>query len=387
MLKYLMNRLFSNMQSFPFQIRYWDGESVVYGQGKPRLTLVFKNKLPLLKWARSPVLSFGEAYMNGTVDIEGTIADVIKLASDNRNLVWKNTPSFLRKGIPVRQEMKNVQHHYDVGNKFYALWLDESMSYSCAYFHSSDDTLEQAQLQKIDYVLKKLQLQPGETLLDIGSGWGWLIIQAAEKYGVKAKGITLSEEQYKKTLERIKEHGLEGQVDVELVDYRQLAQRGETFDKIAIVGMFEHVGQKNFPAFMNAVQRLLKDKGLAMLHTITQAKELPPDPWIQKYIFPGGYIPSAREVIYLLPEYGFHLLDVENLRTHYARTLNHWARRFEASVDQIREMFDERFVRMWRLYLNSSEASFRTGDIHLHQILFSKGINDELSPTRDFLYR
>ena len=382
-----LDTLFSNMKSLPFQVIYWDGNQVTYGQGEPRFTLKFKEKVSLMKWLQSPLMSFGEAYMNGVVDIEGKIEDVIELASKNREIIWRNTPSILRKGISLRKEKENVQHHYDVGNDFYSLWLDESMSYSCAYFHSVEDTLEQAQLQKIDYVLKKLQLQPGETLLDIGSGWGWLIIRAAAKYGVKAKGITLSEEQYKKSMERIAEQGLQGQVEVELVDYRQLAARGDKFDKISIVGMFEHVGQQNFPVFMEAVQTLLREKGMALLHTITQVKEVPTDPWIQKYIFPGGYIPSLREVVTLLPEYGFHTLDIENLRSHYALTLDHWASRYESSLEKTRKMFDERFIRMWRLYLQSSAASFRIGDLHLHQILFSNGINNDVSLTRDHLYR
>ncbi len=383
----MLDRLFTGMNSLPFQVRYWDGSSATYGQEEPRFTLVFKEKVPLLKWLRSPVLSFGEAYMDGVVDIEGQIADVIELASGSGALHGKRTPSLLRKGISLRKEKENVQHHYDVGNDFYSLWLDETMSYSCAYFRSPEDSLEQAQLQKIDYVLKKLQLRPGETLLDIGSGWGWLILRAAKEYGVKAKGITLSEEQYRKSRERIAEHGLQGQAEVELLDYRELAARGDEFDKIAIVGMFEHVGRQHFPAFMKAVQTLLKGGGMALLHTITQAKEVPTDPWIQKYIFPGGYIPSLREVVALLPDFGFHLLDIENLRSHYALTLDHWAIRYEDSAEKTRKMFDERFVRMWRLYLQSSAAAFRLGDLHLHQILFSNGITEDAAMTRDHLYR
>jgi cyclopropane-fatty-acyl-phospholipid synthase len=221
--------------------------------------------------------------------------------------------------------------------------------------------------------------------LDIGCGWGGLIIRAAQQYGVKAKGITLSEEQYKKVQERIVENGLQGQVEVELIDYRELTATSP-FDKISSVGMFEHVGQANYPHFMKAIDRLLKNQGLALLHTITHPTEEKPDPWIEKYIFPGGYIPSLREIVALLPEYNFHPTDIESLRIHYAMTLDCWVKAYEAHVDQVKEMYGERFVRMWRLYLRGSAASFRQEGMNLHQIVFTKSFNNDLALTRDFLY-
>lgn len=384
--KYVMDKLFKGMNSTSYQVNFWDGSSSHYGADRPTFILHFREKPNLLTWMRSPVVSFGEAYMNGAVDIDGSIEAVIQLANHHRDLVWKKGARPTKQKNSASKSKQNVAHHYDIGNDFYKLWLDESMSYSCAYFQTADDTLEQAQLQKIDHVLKKLQLKENETLLDIGSGWGSLIIRAATVYGVKAKGITLSAEQYQKTIERIREQHLEQQVEVELVDYRTLAKRGETFDKIASVGMFEHVGQQNHREFMATIEAVTKDKGLILLHTITQPFEIPNDPWIEKYIFPGGYIPSLREVVTLLPEYNFHVLDIENLRTHYARTLDHWSARFERSLPTIKSMFDERFIRMWRLYLQASAASFRTGNIHIHQMLFSKGINNDLALTRQHIY-
>jgi cyclopropane-fatty-acyl-phospholipid synthase len=387
MKKYLFHKFFNGLQGAAFEVTYWDGSTEAYGEGPPRFKLTFNQEISLSKFVKEPVLTFGESYMNGIIDIDGEIEDVIIAADRNESVFWSKALSRLPKLPSMHKQKEDVQHHYDVGNGFYALWLDASMSYSCAYFHTAEDTLEQAQLQKIDHTLRKLQLQPGETLLDIGSGWGGLIIRAAQQFGVKSKGITLSEEQYKKTKERIAEHGLEGQVEVELLDYRDLAATGVTFDKIASVGMFEHVGQANYPVFMKSVSTLLKDKGLMLLHTITHPIESKPDPWIEKYIFPGGYIPSFREIIALLPNYNFNVIDAESLRMHYAMTLDCWANRYEEHVDQVREMFGERFVRMWRLYLRASAASFRQGGTNLHQILFAKGANNELALTRGHLYK
>jgi cyclopropane-fatty-acyl-phospholipid synthase len=386
MQKTLLHKLFSNLDpKFPFQIQYWDGTTEKYGTGHVKLTLKIGEKVQLTQFLTEPSLTFGEAYMNGDIEIDGRIEDLIALAHFNKKLLWTKPLSYLPK-LTLKKAKNNIKHHYDLGNDFYSIWLDKTMSYSCAYFKTPDDSLDQAQLNKIDHVLKKLQLKKGEKLLDIGSGWGWLIIRAAQVYGVQAVGVTLSEEQYRKTKERITSLGLEGQVQVELLDYRELPNKGMSFDKIASVGMFEHVGQDQYPTFMKTVETLLNDKGVMLLHTITHQTEEPGDPWIQKYIFPGGYIPSLREIISLLPDYNYHLLDVESLRLHYAKTLDHWLNRYETNIEEVQSMYDEPFIRMWRLYLQSSAAFFRNGGLNLHQILFTKGVNNELEETRAFLY-
>lgn len=383
MIDTLFNRLHANI---PFAVEFSDGTVKKYGTAEPRLRLKLNEGFSLTKLIKEPSVAFGEAYMNGEIEIDGKIEDVISLAFHNKQELWKGSAPKLP-NLSIRKAKQNVEHHYDIGNEFYSLWLDETLSYSCAYFQEEGDSLGQAQLNKIDHVLKKLQLKEGEMLLDIGSGWGELIIRATLSYGVKSHGVTLSEEQYNKTKNRIAQLGLEDWVTVDLMDYRELLDKRLSFDKICSVGMFEHVGQKDYPVFMKTVNTLLKDEGVALLHTITHQKEEAGDPWIQKYIFPGGYIPSLREIVALLPDYNFHVVDIESLRLHYAKTLDHWAARFEDSKEKSEEMYGEKFVRMWRLYLQSSAAFFRNGGLDLHQTLFTKNVNNELKMTRAHLYK
>ena len=391
--KLLLQNLFKRVKSGAFEVTYWDGTTEQYGESDPFIKVIFHEKIPYKQVVNNPVLTFGEAYMDGIIEFSGEMEQIFKVANLEKVFLGQNragrilkTLSRLPQATSLRKQQEDVQYHYDLGNDFFSLWLDDTMSYSCAYFQNPEDTLTRAQIQKIDHVLKKLQLRSGETLLDIGSGWGWLIIRAAQEYGVKAMGITLSQEQLKETRRRIAELGLQDKVEVELLDYRVLAEDGRTFDRIASVGMFEHVGQANFPQFMLTIKKLLKEGGLTLLHTITHTKENPVNSWVEKYIFPGGYIPSLREVIWLLPDYDFHVIDIESLSMHYAMTLDRWAEGFDKHVDKVREMYGERFVRMWRLYLRSGAASFRAGGLDVHQILFSNGLNNNLPLTRRLLY-
>lgn len=293
----------------------------------------------------------------------------------------------LNRNISKEKQKENIQHHYDLGNDFFCLWLDETMSYSCAYFKNTDLSLHQAQIAKIDHVLKKLNLCSGERLLDIGSGWGWLIIRAAELYGVKALGITLSEEQYQATRERIDSMGLSDRVEVKLMTYLVLDETEYQFDKIVSVGMFEHVGKENLCKYMEKVNSLLAPGGLSLLHTITGMQEKDfVNSWILKYIFPGGYIPTLRETVWLLPEFDFHLLHAESLRMHYALTLDEWYKNFSENVVEIEQKFGQRFVRMWGLYLQGCAASIRVSGLDIHQLLYSKGLNNRLPLTFEHIY-
>ncbi len=369
---------------YPFCVKI-NGKEYQIGEGKPEFTVTFKKTIPLTSLMTSTSIALGEAYMDGDLEIEGDLyyaldhflGQMDKFSTDQsalKKLIFTSTGK--------KNQQKEVQSHYDIGNDFYKLWLDKTMSYSCGYFKHEDDTLEQAQINKVDYILEKLYLKEGMSLLDIGCGWGFLLIEAAKKYKVHGTGITLSEEQYKEFKRRIADQHLEDLLDVELMDYRDLPKLGKTFDRVVSVGMVEHVGRDNYQLFMDCANKVLKEGGVFLLHFISSLKEHPGDAWIKKYIFPGGVVPSLREMISCAAEDGFHTLDVENLRLHYNRTLLCWEKNFKEHIDEVRSMFDERFVRMWDLYLSACAATFHNGVIDIHQVLFTKGINNDLPMVR-----
>ncbi len=393
MRKHLLKSFFASIKHASFEVVYWDGEQARYGDGEPRVKVIFNKPLPLTFNLKDPVLAFGEAYMDDVVDFEGNLDEVFRAVESNKDSISKgltgkavSVVKSLSDAASRLKQKSNIQHHYDLGNDFFSLWLDKTMSYSCAYFKTFGDSLHQAQLQKIDHILKKIQLRPGECLLDIGSGWGWLIIKAAREYGARALGITLSEEQFHATKERIKELGLEGRADVKLLNYMDLDEQEHRFDKIVSVGMFEHTGKENLPRYMGKVNQLLAPGGLSMLHTIAGMWEKPVNAWIEKYIFPGGYIPSLRETVWLLPEYDFHLLHAESLRMHYAVTLDRWYENFLKHADAVEQKYGHRFVRMWDLYLRGCAASFRVSGLNIYQLLFSRGLNNKLPATLEHIY-
>lgn len=380
----IMIQFLEKFDEHPFLVKI-KGKEYQIGEGTPAFTVIFHKTIPLSALATSTSLALGEAYMNGDLEIEGDLYEALnhflgqmgKFSTDEHALKkLMFTPS------SKKNQRKEVSSHYDIGNDFYKLWLDDTLSYSCGYFMNEDDTLYRAQVNKVDYILKKLYLEEGMTLLDIGCGWGFLLIEAAKKYKIKGTGITLSEEQYKEFQNRIVSEGLEDYLTVKLMDYRDLPRSGMIFDRIVSVGMVEHVGRDNYQLFLDSVKQVLKPGGLFLLHFISGLSEHPGDPWIRKYIFPGGMIPSLREILSCMAEDQYHTLDVENLRPHYNRTLLCWEKNYREHIDEIRKMFDEKFVRMWDLYLASCAATFQNGIIDLHQILATKGVNNQLPMVR-----
>jgi cyclopropane-fatty-acyl-phospholipid synthase len=388
----LFEVLSGHAEDVSFQVQFWDGVKKSFGTDKSQFTLTFVTKRAAEQILESGSLGFGEGYMAGDIQVEGDFRQLLRFGTD---AAFFNLPLGLKAKLVVRQlrqvslntlsrAPKHVAHHYDRGNDFYKLWLDESMAYSCAYFRNENDTLEQAQQHKYEHICRKLQLKPGEALVDIGCGWGGMLIYAAKHYGIHGVGCTLSKQQAEYAVDLIKREGLSKEISIVLEDYRNI--QGE-FDKFVSVGMFEHVGKQYIPTFMEKVRSLLKRGGLGLLHTIGEELPLPGDPWTLKYIFPGGYIPALDEIVRAAGETNLIPTDIENLRLHYAKTLEEWSVRFEAHAHKVETMFDASFVRMWRMFLNGSAVNFRYGTLRLYHVLFTNGLNNAIPITREHMYR
>jgi cyclopropane-fatty-acyl-phospholipid synthase len=377
----------------PCQIHLWDGSELSFGK-PPAFRLEFRSEAALDSLLADPSMGFGEAYVKGDIEVEGDFGAAMALAYQQdlfsrlspvqkAHICWLN----IKRRTSLHQARRDVQSHYDRGNAFYQLWLDKGLNYSCAYFRKPDDSLEKAQEQKIAYILHKVRLRPGQRLLDIGCGWGSLVLEAARAYDARAVGITLSKQQCKLARERITEAGFEKRVEIRLADYRELrAEKEGAFDRIVSVGMFEHVGRENILTFFQKVSELLRPKGLLLLHTIGRVKPEPMDLWIRTYIFPGTYLPAVGQLLEASEDAGFDFLDFEDLRQHYDRTLEYWAERFEAHLAEVRDMMGDAFVRMWRLYLNGCQMAFRHGQLRVFQLLSSLGRRDDWPLTRHWLY-
>jgi len=390
--KRLLNSALSRLSHGGVRIRYWDGSEKTYGPEKPYVTITVKEPAVVRRMARNVSLGIGEGYSKGLVEVDGPLTDVIRLAAENPQNLSKlvhalKSPSLHRN--KQNRQKSYIAHHYDLGNDFYKMWLDKSMLYTCAYFRKPTNTLEQAQQDKIDYVLKKLRIKKGMSLADLGCGWGDLLITAAKKYKATGIGVTLSEEQVKWANERAKKEGVADLISFKLINYQDLPKymKGKQFDRVASVGMMEHVGRGNHHKYFETVDKLLKPGGVSFAHFISSQREIAPDAWIDKYIFPGGYLPSPREIITEIQKLNFRLTDYENIRYHYALTLHEWRKRFNAHKKEVVKMFDEEFYRMWDFWLACSEGSFKYGNIDLSHFVFTKGINNDLPLTREDWYK
>ena len=393
----LLNFLRALIKDDGFELLDANNKSYIIGKPKKEKPIRLKILDKSLHWKLliNPDLYLGEGYMNGSIVIEnGSLTEFLDIAIKNigrdptnkiTNILsrFRRVYRYITNFNLIGKSKANVAHHYDISEKFYDLFLDEKRQYSCAYFKNENDTLEVAQNNKIDHIIKKLNLKPNQKILDIGCGWGTLALDIAKKTQCEVVGITLSENQLKYAKQKAKEMNLENQVEFRLADYRQI---NEKFDRVVSVGMFEHVGRKFYSKYFNKVFNFLNEDGVALIHTIGSVN--PPrgsQPWITKYIFPGGYTPSLSEVSLPIEKSGLIISDLEVLRNHYEHTLRHWKERFISKKGQVLDMFDEKFFRMWEFYLVGCEMAFKWSDQVVFQFQLTKKF--KATPiTRDYIY-
>ena len=377
----------------PLAIELWNGRRYELGE-EPSVTFRVADADALKRISSPDFASLGEAYVEGDLELEGPIEDALA-AVESLARAWGKSAKPRRPfgGHSRKTDSEAIRYHYDVSNDFYRLWLDERMVYSCAYFRSGMEDIDAAQAQKLDHICRKLRLKPGDRFLDIGCGWGALVMHAAQNYGVQATGITLSQNQHAYAQAQIGAAGLQDRCRVLLQDYRDV--RG-VFDRIASVGMFEHVGLKNLPQYFGIIHGLLADEGIALNHGITSADVdsrevgLGAGEFVGKYVFPDGELPHLSLVLREVATAGLEVMDVETLRLHYARTLTHWSRRLEAKLEAAHALAGKKRTRIWRLYLAGCALAFARNWISIHQVLAVKSTNPGRNPlpwTRDYMYR
>jgi cyclopropane-fatty-acyl-phospholipid synthase len=387
----LLDKFFASSAAGPaFAVDYWDGVRARYGQGEPRFSLSFAKAPELRQLAEAPSLFFGEGYMRGDIEFSGSPAAMAEslTAATTKGALARFRSRVASRARSLARQKNDIERHYDLGNDFFSLWLDKAtMSYSCAYFTDRDESLDAAQQGKIALVLRKLRLARGMRLLDIGCGWGSLALAAARQYGARVLAVTLSAEQAKAVARRIADENMGHLCEVRRVNYLEL-DRKESFDRIVSVGMFEHVGKDHYPEYFDTVRALLKPRGLSLLHTLDKMRPTEPDPWISKYIFPGGRVPLIPEIIGQLSRCDFSLVHMESLRRHYVRTLERWWENFNApdTAASVRAAFGQPFIRMWNLYLRMAAAFLASGLLDIHQYVFTKGATDDAPMTLEDVY-
>ena len=387
-------------QPLPLRVKLWDGSAVALGD-EPRVELRLTDTTSARYFLRPSMSALGEAFVEGHIDVDGDIREIVSMAEHlardrDQQQGRGRLPSWLARHSR-KSDRKAIEYHYDVSNEFYSLWLDPRMVYSCAYFRSGDEDLPTAQVQKLDHICRKLMLEQGQTLRDIGCGWGAMAIHAASRYGVKVVGVTLSTNQYELARERVRTAGLEDRVEIRLQDYRDVPGDA-SFDRISSIGMFEHVGLKNLRGYFETVHRLLRPGGVAMNHGITSSDAdsrsvgLGAGDFIDQYVFPDGELPHVALAIRELSAAGLELTDAESLRRHYAKTLWHWSDGFERNVERLTALAGEKRARIWRVYLAGCAHAFAQGWINVYQLLAVKprlgasGAELPLPLSRDYMY-
>jgi cyclopropane-fatty-acyl-phospholipid synthase len=388
--RWLVRKLLHAIGSPPIRIVLWNGEESGDGSGPPMARIAFHDRTTLLKVLLDPHVQFGEAFSDGRLEVEGDLEAFLETI-DHAEASAPGSPipaAILRwlhraRANTLSAAKEHIEHHYDIGDDFYRLWLDDQMIYSGAYFTSPTMTLEEAQQAKLNYVCRKLGLRAGETVVEVGGGWGALGLLMARDYGVTVKSFNISHSQILYGRLRAQVEGLNSRIEFIEDDYRNISGQ---FDALVSLGMLEHVGRDYYREFGRMMGRCLRANGRGLIQTIGQDRSVPINAWIERRIFPGAYPPTLSEMGVLFEPWGFSILDVENLRLHYAETLRRWRERFEASVDTVAAMFDEQFVRLWRLYLAGSQAAFAAGTLQLFQVLFARSGNNEIPTTHAAWY-
>lgn len=385
----LLASLLGYLGNPPLEFVLWSGERIAPAGATPIARVRISSRATLLGILADPQVRFPDAYSEGRLEIEG---DLVQLLESVYRAGLGPQPSALQRLVArfrrphvntLSRARENIHHHYDIGNDFYSLWLGETMAYTCAYYPTPTASLDEAQIAKMHHVCRKVRLRAGESVVEAGCGWGMLALHMARHYGVKVRAFNISREQVAYARARAAREGLTSQVEFIEDDYRNISGR---YDAFVSVGMLEHVGLANYPTLGEVIARSLGANGRGLIHSIGRNRPAPLQPWIVKRIFPGAYPPSLAEMMQIFEPRDFSVLDVENLRLHYAQTLRHWLELFEAASGRVREMFDERFVRMWRMYLAGSIAGFTTGALQLFQVVFAPRNNNDVPMTREHLY-
>ena len=389
----LLRRLLSSLGNPPIEFHFlWNGERVAPLGVQPVEHVRIADRRALIGLVLDPQVRFPDSYCAGRIEIEGdlvkflvTLYTIFEVSDTGDSIAGKVIRRLQR---PRRNTLEgsrdNIHRHYDLGNDFYSLWLGKTMAYTCAYYPTAQATLDEAQVAKMDHVCRKLRLTAADSVVEAGCGWGSLALHIAGRYGAKVRAFNISKEQISYARDRARAQGLQNRVEYVEDDYRNISG---TYDAFVSIGMLEHVGAENYPQLGRLVQRSLTSAGRGLIHTIGRNRPGSLHPWIERRIFPGAHPPSLGEMMQIFEPSNLSVLDVENLRLHYALTLRHWLERYEVAIESVRKIFaDEFFVRMWRWYLAGSTAAFETGTLQLFQVLFTKQKNNAIPLTRDFMY-